>query len=320
MRRLGAVLAALVALSVASAVEARDVLDRVAAVVNDEIILLSEVERAAERSPAMVEIMGKLPPGASEDQKRRALEQVHAKELDNLIDNKLIQGEAERFQITATEEDVTRMLPNVASGYGLSVEELRAEVEQSDEYASWDEYKDELRRDILIYKTTNALATWSVSDAQIREHYRKMTRDESAKVDVERFVFSPTGQGSEARDQAFVRAQKVARKLRAGVEAKKIATEINYDLELDQSIGRGEVAPKLEDAIFGAKKGQVVGPLPSGQGYVVFKVREHRASSAVGFEQAKERIREQLAQEAYVKAAQEFKQQLRARAHIDIRM
>ena len=80
------------------------------------------------------------------------------------------------------------------------------------------------------------------------------------------------------------------------------------------------MAPKLEDAAFAAKAGSVVGPLASGPGYVVFKVVEHVASAALSFEEAKDRIRAQLEQEAFIKAEQELKRQLRAKAHIDIRL
>jgi parvulin-like peptidyl-prolyl isomerase len=320
MRPLKAVLLAPLALCLVTDARAREVLDRIAAVVNDEVILVSDVKREAKRGPEMQEAMSALPANATADQRERARAQAHVKVLDGLIDDLLLRAEAERFQVTATDDDVDRALVGVAQGYGMKVEELKAEVEAGDEWESWDEYREELRRQILAYRATHILSTWSVSDAQVREHYRKKTRDETARVDVERFVFTPRSQDSKARDQAFVRAQKVARRLRAGEASEKIAAELKYDLDLEHSIGRGQIAPALEDALFAAKKNQIVGPLASGQGYVVFKVTEHHASSALSYEEAKERIRAQLEQEAFVQASQQFKGQLRARAHIDIRL
>lgn len=320
MRLSKALLLAPLALCLANDARGRDVLDRIAAVVNDEVILLSDVKREAKRAPEMHEAMSALPANATSEQRQRARAQGYAKVLDQLIDNTLLRTEAERFQITATDEDVDRALVNVAQGYGMKVEELKAEVEAGDEWESWDEYREELRREIVVYRATHILSTWSVSEAQVREHYRKKTRDETARVDVERFVFTPKSQESKARDQAFVQAQKVARRLRAGEASDKIAAELQYDVELRKTIGRGQIAPALEDALFAAKKNQVVGPLASGQGYVVFKVVEHHASSALSYEEAKERIRAQLEQEAFAQAKQQFRAQLRARAHIDIRL
>ena len=88
----------------------------------------------------------------------------------------------------------------------------------------------------------------------------------------------------------------------------------------DRTISRGDVAPALEDALFAAKAKQVVGPIASGQGYVVFTVDEHLESAALSYEEAKDRIREQLEQEGFFKAQAEMRQQLRAKAHIDIRL
>jgi parvulin-like peptidyl-prolyl isomerase len=88
----------------------------------------------------------------------------------------------------------------------------------------------------------------------------------------------------------------------------------------ERAVARGDIAPALEDAIFSAKAGQVVGPLASGAGYAVFKVLEHQASAALSYEEAKDRIRDQLENEAFIKAQSDLRQQLRAKAHIDIRL
>ena len=99
-----------------------------------------------------------------------------------------------------------------------------------------------------------------------------------------------------------------------------IAEQIGQAGDVERTIGRGDVAPALEDAVFGAQKGAVVGPIASGQGYVVFKVIDHVASAALSYEEAKDRIRDQLENEAFFKAEQELRSQLRAKAHVDVRL
>lgn len=281
---------------------------------------MSELHRTTDRHPLLQEAMAQLPANASAELRAQKRNDVEGRVLDDLIDVALIRAEAERFEIGVTEEDVERALPNIAAQYGLTVQELRKQVEASGEYESWAEYREDIKDQILQYKVPQYLATWSVSEAQVREHYRKMTRDESAKVEVEHFTFTADSTESQDRDRAFARAQIVARRLRAGEGPAAVAKSIGYDRELERTIGRGDVAPALEDAVFAAKEGGVVGPLGSGQGYVVFRVVHHQASAAIGYEQAKDRIREQLEQEAFFKAEQEMRRQLRAKAHIDIRL
>lgn len=308
--------------SVASAAPPSDrvQLDRVVAVVGDQIILGSELSRQTQRHPLMQEAMSQLPANASAELVAQKQRDVEAKVLDELIDLELLRAEGRRFDIQVTEQDIDQALPNVAAQYGLTVAELKQQVEASDEYASWAEYRDDLRDQILQYRVAQMLATWSVSDAQVREHYRKMTRDESAKVRVEQFTFAAASDQSEDRDRAFAQAQAVARRLRDGEQATAVAEAIGYDRETERTIGRGDIAPTLEDSVFAGKAGEVVGPTASGQGYVVFVIVEKLESAALSFDQAKDRIREQLEAQAFYKAELELRRQLRAKAHIDIRL
>ena len=299
---------------------ARVQLDRIVAVVGDDVILWSELSKSTDRHPLLQEAFSQLPANASEELIQQKRRDVESKVLDELIDLALVRAEAERFEITASEQDVDNALPNVAAQYGLTVDELRKQVEASGEYESWAEYRADLKDQIILYQVPRYLATWSVSEAQVREHYRKMTRDESAKVDVEQFVFTAASTDADARDRAFARAQVVARRLRGTETPEQVAESIGYKADLMRSVGRGDVAPSVEDALFAAKEGKVVGPLATGQGYVVFKVIGHQASAALSYEEAKDRIRRQLEEEAFIKAEQEMRRQLRAKAHIDIRL
>lgn len=304
----------------AAAPSGRLVLDRVVAVVGDQIILQSELDRQTLRHPAYQEAMSELPQDASAELVAQKRTEVEALVLDDLIDLELLRAEGRRFDMRVTEQDIDQALPNVAAQYGLTVAELKQQVEASEEYASWNEYREDMRDQILQYRVTQTLATWSVSEAQVREHYRKMTRDESAKVKVHQFTFNAASAEAEDRDRAFGNAQAVARRLRDGEAPDAVATSITYGRETERTIGRGDIAPSLETSIFAAKPGEVVGPTASGQGYVVFVVIEQVESAALDYEKAKERIREQLEAQAFYKAEQDLRRQLRAKAHIDIRL
>jgi peptidyl-prolyl cis-trans isomerase SurA len=304
---------------VAKKSKGRNALDRVVAVVGDDIVLMSELRRTTDRHPLLQEALGQLPRNATAGQIEEKRRDVEAKVLEELIDIVLLRNEAEKFDIKITEQDVDRATEDIARQYGMTLADLRRQVEESVEYGSWADYRDEVRDQILQYKVPHYLATWSVSEAQVREHYRKMTKDESAKVKVHQFQFNPPSQQSADRDRAFAAAQALARRLREGADPVAVAEEVGK-VASERTIGRGDVAPALEDALFAAKQKQVVGPLASGQGYVVYTVDEHLESGALSYEEAKDRIREQLEQEAFFKAQAEMRQQLRAKAHIDIRL
>ena len=52
----------------------------------------------------------------------------------------------------------------------------------------------------------------------------------------------------------------------------------------------------------------------------MFKIIEHHASDVIPFDKAKDKIREQLEMEAQVKSVEELNGQLRAKAHIELRV
>lgn len=316
---LSAAASSLAAPAVAAAPSGRIELDRVAAVVGDDVILLSQLRRSAARHPLMQEGMASLPAGASRKMVEQKTREVTGKVLDELIDLSLMRAEAEKFDVKIGEEEVDNAVADIAKQYELSVDELRKQVVASAEYGSWADYRGEVRDQILQYRLPQYLATWSVSEAQVREHYRKMTKDESAKVEFEQLAFSPPTQKSGDRDRVFAAAQLAARQLREGKPMDEVAKALGKEATT-RTVGRGDVAPAIEDALFEAKDAHIVGPLASGQGYVVFKVLQHLESAALDYEKAKGRIRQQLEAEAFIKAQNELRTQLRAKAHIDIRI
>lgn len=306
--------------SIASAHAAPEVLDRIVAVVNDEIILESELDAAMRFDPVAQQALAALGPDASLDAITAKRIELADTVLENLISDQLVMEEAERYQLSVSEDEIDMFLRNFARQNGLeTIAELEEAVMAQGEFTSFAEYRDWQRRVILIYRTEDAILQVAISDAQIREHYRKMGRGEDARVEVLRWLVRPRDDGATARDAAYASAKQLARRIAAGEEIASIATDTGVAAK-SETIGRGQIAPTLEDSLFAAREGQVVGPLAAGQGFEVFKIVEHHASGLIPFDEAKENIRRQLHDEAFVKARGEWRTDLRARAHIDVRL
>ena len=92
-----------------------------------------------------------------------------------------------------------------------------------------------------------------------------------------------------------------------------------FDIEPEE-VTRSSVSRPIGERLFAASAGAVVGPLESGQGYVVFIVDEVITSDLLGFEQAKDALRQQIENEVQAKAKADLQEQLRGRAHVDIRL
>lgn len=296
------------------------VLDKIVAVVGDEIILLSQLDTLVASSPLMQEALQKYGRNPTQQQIEMATREARTQALDELIDQQLIKKEASRFQISITDADVDRYLQQIAQENGFSnTKQLREAVEQSGQYGNWNDYLQDTKDQLLVYQTTRALANTSVTDAQIREQYRKMVRGVDIKADLLRFVFTPEEQTAKSRDAAYANAQAVARRMRSGEDPLALAQEFQIT-EPKATLSRGEVAPTIEDAIFAARVGETVGPLETGQGFLVVKVVRHDTGNVLPFDQAKERIRMQLEQESFARAVKDLRSSLRAKTHIDQRL
>jgi peptidyl-prolyl cis-trans isomerase SurA len=243
-------------------------------------------------SPQLQERMQQLGQSATPQQAEQVMREERANTLNDLIKNLLVKKEAARFQIEVSEGEVDRYLQSLAQQNKFqSIAELRKAVEESGEYGAWSDYKQDIRDQLVIYKTTQSLANFAVTDAAVREQYRKMTRGEESKVEVERFLFTPDAATAAARDAVYSKAQGRPGACAPARPSTRWRPSTGLAGKTRKTIGRGEVAPAVEDAIFAAAQGAVVGPLETGQGYLVLKIVQHMSSDVLSFEQAKERIR-----------------------------
>jgi hypothetical protein len=128
------------------------VLERIVAVVDHQIILLSEVQKRS--APHLVRIAEAIPqPGPA----RAAAEARVAREmLDRMIDEALQAAEGARLRVEVTDAELDRALSTVASSQGLTVPDLikAAASMKMDERA----YREELRRQVLEGKLLNRRA------------------------------------------------------------------------------------------------------------------------------------------------------------------
>jgi peptidyl-prolyl cis-trans isomerase SurA len=296
------------------------VLDRIVAVVNDDIILQSDLDLWMLYDDRVLAELGKLQQqNAGEEQLMRKYQELLPGALDELVARRLMLTQAPTYQITATEAEVEAYLQNLARNAGLGgVPELKRAVEESLRYGTWAQYRAKLQDDIIIYKFLNTFLNVAVSDQQVLDRYRQLSKGEEARMQVRRLSFASTEDPAE-RDAQLKRAKAVVRRLGQGEDVETILAELELEAEPEE-VTRSSVSRPIGERLFAAAAGDVVGPLESGQGYVVFVVEKVITSDVLGFEQAKEALRQQISDEVRAKAEADLREQLRGRAHVDIRL
>jgi foldase protein PrsA len=82
--------------------------------------------------------------------------------------------------------------------------------------------------------------------------------------------------------------------------------------------GRGQMVPQFQDAAFGAKVGQIVGPVKSPFGYHIIQVTDKKPPTTASLASTHDQIKQTLTQQQMQQQQPLFLQQLRSTAKIEI--
>jgi peptidyl-prolyl cis-trans isomerase SurA len=318
MLRLGlAGVALLAALGTASAVK---VIDRVVAVVNDEIILETELEQFA--AP---QYRG---PDPSSSEGKKAWDELKRRVLDMLIDGKLMQEQAVELKLTVTPDEVDRAVEQVKQQNNLDDATFNQALKAQG--FTMETYRKGLKKQILELKvvSTAVRSRVSISDDEVMAAYKQSERSMSNERQSHlRQILVALPDRATAQDVERKRAvaAKVVELARNGTSFVELAKQYSDDDGTKASggdlgfMGKGTLVETLDDAVAQMEPGDVRGPLRTERGWVVLQLVERKAADMKAFEEVRDQLKKQLYDQQVEKAQQSWLKELRKKAHIDIR-
>jgi len=179
------------------------------------------------------------------------------------------------------------------------------------------EHGDELRQPERrrIQYITSAPKDFSpqISAAEIEKYYAEHPREFEVPRQVKAahvLVRVPEAGGSEGEDRARAKVADVIRRAKAGEEFAKLATETSEDPATKSKggelgwVGRGELVPQFEDALFKLKKGEVTSePARTPFGFHAIRALDIRDAGVKPLKEVADPIRAKLAEEGADRAA-----------------
>lgn len=310
--RFGLLAAAVAVSGVAMAAPGR-IGDRVAAVVNDEVITLSEVyELGADYIEDAVTKGG--------ESVRHPAE--HAV-LERLIERQLVDQQISALKLDVTEQDLDKAIDDLARRNGLDRDGVKAELERQG--MAWDSYREELKGQLRDVKFQQAVLRprITITDDELRDAFLRSggtLGTEQATVQGVVVVIAKEG-GDTARAAAITRAKEALAKIEAGTPFVDVATA--YDDGPTRDAGgemgefeRGQLVPVLDTAVFGAEIGRpVLVETPS----AIFVLRVTKKSrSDTGFEEVRERLTDQLFEQRMEEEKERWYKQARRAAVVRV--
>jgi len=300
-----------------------ELVDRVAAVVNNDIITLSELQKRA--APEITRLAQETS-GAERSQKQSV---VMKKALDAMIDEKIIDSELRELKVTIGDKEVDAAVEEVKKSYNLTDEQLTLAVAK--EGITLADYREQMRKQIARYKLINEKVRKNikVSDADVKSEYDRMMRSEGEDYEVHiRHILvavprnAPQTQVEEARRKAVAIA---AEARQPGVDFAELAKKRSEGSSSSDGgdlgfFKRGTMVPEFEKVAFSLKTGEVSDPVRTQFGWHVLKLEEIRKLGMKPLVEVRPEIEERLRRQQAERLTTQYLETLRNAAVVEKKM
>jgi peptidyl-prolyl cis-trans isomerase SurA len=260
-----------------------ELLDRVVAIVNDGVVLNSDLDaETAAVSERLREQKLEAPP-------QNVLRQ---QVLERLVLTEIQVQHAGKVGIKVTDENVNQALQDVARRNNLTLAQLpEALAKQGIQYAN---YREEIRRELILslLRQRDVLQRISVTPREIEQFLEKQAKTPSAasEFNVSHILIAVGQEASSAQQEAAAkRAEDVYQRAKGGEDFAKLAVAYSNSQTAFEggSLGwrKGSELPTfLTDVVAKLKPGEVSEPLRTPTGYHIVRLNEVRGAGAKSVE------------------------------------
>jgi peptidyl-prolyl cis-trans isomerase SurA len=304
-----------------------EVIDKVVAVINDEVITLSELE---DETNNLFKSITKEHPEAPVDE---ALEKAREIALNSMIEQRLIQQKAKKYNVTVTDEDVDAAYEKVRAGTSLDPAEFRHKLEISG--LTEESYRNKLKAQILQSRllSYDVRSKIIVSDEMILDYYDEYY---TSRVTEGSYYLLQIGLSwpktddpeklAAVKKETRDRTERVHKLAKNGQDFKSLAEKFS-DLPSASDGGDigsftiDEMARSMRDAVGTLKPGDISEIVETPSGYQFFKLLsgdENAIVATASYEAVKEEIREKIFEEKLKTAYAEWVKKLKEEAYIKI--
>lgn len=255
-------------------------LDRVAVVVNQSVVLESEIADLVNNVKKQAITSGQSLPSDSA---------LRAQAVDKLITDSLLMQLGERMGIQVSDAQLDDTLTNMARENNLSLDEFRAQIER--EGLEYDKYRESVRKELISgeVRRSNVRRRVYMTPQEVENLVKVMQEQTSDQVDYRLghiLIEFPTDPTQADVVAAKERADKVVELLNNGSDFKKIAIASSGAANALEGGDLGwnninEMPTLFSEVVAGKNKGEIFGPLRTGLGFSIIKILDIRGKQTV---------------------------------------
>jgi peptidyl-prolyl cis-trans isomerase SurA len=291
------------------------IIDRVVAVVNDDIITLSELNKASSQFLNDKNL--------NEFNKRI----IKLKVLNELIDMKLLEQEAEKLNIEVSNREIDEWIEETKKRNSLDQEALEKAVKK--EGLTFREYKEKVKENILRIKLMNRKIkpNIDIDDERLKSYYLenidKYSHPERVKVKAI-FLSLPKKKNKKDIEEVRTRAYEILNKIEEGKSFESMAVKYSESPSAKDGGDMGyfkidDINPGFKKILNGMKPGEVSEPFMTENGFYIIKLVKIEKKGHRDFKEVKDEIYRAIINEESEKAFKKWLSSLREEAIIEIR-
>jgi peptidyl-prolyl cis-trans isomerase SurA len=298
--------------------------EEIIARVNNEIITLSEYEKARQSADedAKQECQGRCTP----EQLQANIEDRRKNTLRELIDQSLLVQRGKDMGMNV-EADVIKQLDQIRIQNKLdSMEALEKAV--SSEGLNWEDFKNGIRNRILQQKVIQSEvgSHITIGEDEVKKYYEahKSEYVRPEEVALREIEVSTQGKSPDELPALKKKAETALKRVQDGEDFGEIAKRYSDGSTKDQGglLGgykRGELAKELEDKVFNMKRNELTGVLETKQGYLILQVLEHYEEGQQPLDKVRNEISDKLYSTRLEPAMRDYLKTLREQSYVIIK-
>ena len=298
-----------------------EVVDRIVAIVNDDIITYSELNK--EGQALFKRITAEAPLWQVEPSLKKAREET----LERLIDKLILQQRAKEYGVSVSDEELDAAINNIMASNNVNIDEFKAEIERAGH--SFEGYKETIRTQIIQSKLVSievrskVVITEEKVNEYYNQHYVKKSDHDGYHILQIGFVWGETASSS-TKEEAKSKAELVRKRIVNGEDFTELA---KMSSELPSATDGGdigvfseeELATYMRDVIITMRPGDISPVVETPVGYQFFKLLSVKKGDLIvqePYENVKEKIKEQLYEEELKTHFEKWVTKLREEAYI----
>jgi len=291
--------------------------NKVVAVVNDEVITQQDVDQL------LSVLYAQYSQEYKDDELLQKMEEVKKDILNQVIEDKLVLSRAKELGIKVADSEIDERLDYIKKGFPTEEEFYKTLKTQGITIANLkDRYMDQIMMKKLVdYEVKSKI---SVLPSETSDYYEKHKDQfmEKAQYRVKNILIKAKDEA--AFELARIEMDNVYNKLKAGEDFDALAKQYSQGPNAEKGgdigyIEKGQMLETLDKTIFKLKAGEFSEPVKSEIGYHVFKVEDIKYGESANLEEVQKDIQLMLFQNKFKVMVSEWLSNLKKKAYISIK-